>query len=555
MKKYLLSIVILLLSAIVAAAQTDISKKAESMLIDAVTDLNNNDFEKAYDKLSAIVDADPSNDAAYFYLAQCMIAKGNIAQAEKFLVEASRLDTANFWYNERLAALYSAQNKVSQAVATYEKMRDAEPKNIDITYELVNLYARQGNMDKVIQMLDEIENVAGKSEPVTRAKFDVLLRMNKPAEAFAALESFNEDFSSPEILTQMGDFKASEGADSLAMTYYEQALEVEAGYPSAVIGKAETYRGMGMAAEYFDTMKEFTGNSLINPSPKAAYIQNLIRNYPQDFNRNHRAEIDGMIEDCVEAHPADSAILRMAGSYYYSTNQYPKAKEKLETAFDCYPEDIMTAFLYTQALSYMEYWDDLEAASDKALRRFPDVYDFYQLKTMALFNLKNFNGIVETAEAMIKTAPKDSAVCLFAYNMMGDAYHEMNNVKKAYKAYDKALKINPDYAPVLNNYAYYLSLEGKNLKKAYAMSKKTIEQEPDNATYLDTFAWILHIQGKDLEAKSFFKHAMLYGGKDSSNILDHYATVLSALGEDSTAKIYRDLAKKRAEEEMEEAAR
>lgn len=554
MKKYLLSLVILLLPMVLATAQTDISKNAESMLIDAVTDLNDNKIDTALDKLSAIVDADPSNDAAYYYLAECMIARGNAAQAEKFLLEATRLDSSNFWYNEKLAMLYSAQNKVAQAVATYEKMKEAEPKNVDITYELVNLYARQGKMDKVIESLDEIESVMGKSEPITRAKFDVLLRMNKPAEAFAALESFNEDFSSPEILTQMGDFKASEGADSLAMVYYDQALEVESDYPSAVIGKAETYRGMGMASEYFQTLKGFTGNAEINPVPKAAYIQNTIRNYTQDFSRNHRAQIDEMIEDCVEAHPADSSMLRMAGSYYYSTNQYPKAKEKLEMAFDCYPEDIMNALLYTQALSYMEYWEDLKTASDKALGRFPEIYDFYQLKIMAMFNLKDFEGIIQASESMIKAAPKDSAVCLYAYNMIGDSYHEMNNVKKAYKAYDKALKINPDYAPVLNNYAYYLSLEGKNLKKAYAMSKKTIEQEPDNATYLDTFAWILHIQGKDLEAKSIFKHAMLYGGKDSSNILDHYATVLSALGEDSTAKIYKDLAKKKAEEE-EEAAR
>ncbi len=91
---------------------------------------------------------------------------------------------------------------------------------------------------------------------------------------------------------------------------------------------------------------------------------------------------------------------------------------------------------------------------------------------------------------------------------------------------------------MLNNYAYYLSEEGRKLKKAYAMSKKTVEAEPDNATYLDTFGWILHLMGKDLEAKPFFKHAMLYGGKDSAVILDHYAEVLYALKEYDLAQVY-----------------
>jgi Tfp pilus assembly protein PilF len=105
------------------------------------------------------------------------------------------------------------------------------------------------------------------------------------------------------------------------------------------------------------------------------------------------------------------------------------------------------------------------------------------------------------------------------------------------------LKLDSSYAPVLNNYAYYLSLEGKKLKKAYTMSKKTVEAEPDNATYLDTFAWILHLMGKDLEAKPFFKHAMLYGGKDSAVMLDHYAEVLYVLGEYDLAQVYWSQAK------------
>jgi len=126
---------------------------------------------------------------------------------------------------------------------------------------------------------------------------------------------------------------------------------------------------------------------------------------------------------------------------------------------------------------------------------------------------------------------------------MGDVYHEIGETKKAYKAYETALKINPNYAPVLNNYAYYLSEEGRNLKTALKMSKKTADLEPDNPTYLDTYGWILHLMGNDAEAKPVFKHAMLYGGKESVVIMDHYAEVLYALGEYDLAKVYWNQAK------------
>jgi tetratricopeptide (TPR) repeat protein len=98
---------------------------------------------------------------------------------------------------------------------------------------------------------------------------------------------------------------------------------------------------------------------------------------------------------------------------------------------------------------------------------------------------------------------------------------------------------------VLNNYAYYLSMEGKNLKKALAMSGKTIEAAPDNSTYLDPYGWILYLLGKPDQAKTHFKKAMLYGGKDSAVILDHYAEVLYALEEYDMAFVYWNLARQK----------
>ena len=117
----------------------------------------------------------------------------------------------------------------------------------------------------------------------------------------------------------------------------------------------------------------------------------------------------------------------------------------------------------------------------------------------------------------------------------------MGKKNKAYKTYGKALKLDPQYTPVLNNYAYYLSLDKRCLAKAEKMSRITIEKEPDNPTYLDTYGWILFLRGKAKEAKPYFKHAMLYGGKDSAVVLMHFSLVLDKLGEKDLATYYRNL--------------
>ena len=65
--------------------------------------------------------------------------------------------------------------------------------------------------------------------------------------------------------------------------------------------------------------------------------------------------------------------------------------------------------------------------------------------------------------------------------------------------FDEVLKINPNDILVLNNYAYYLSVERRDLDKAEEMSYKTVKAEPNNATYLDTYAWILFEKGNYAE--------------------------------------------------------
>ena len=201
---------------------------------------------------------------------------------------------------------------------------------------------------------------------------------------------------------------------------------------------------------------------------------------------------------------------------------------------------------------YAEQWEDLSREGRKAFDRFPQETAFLEMASVGDFNREDYDSVLQLCDKVLETAPQDSSKTLRAWSTIGDIWHRKGDAKKAYKAYDKALKINPNYIYVLNNYAYYLSMEGRNLKKAYEMSKKTIEAEPDNSTYLDTFGWILYLQGKALEAKPFFKHAMLYGGKDSAVILDHYAEVLYELKEYDLAFVYWDLALQKKDEDLPE---
>jgi tetratricopeptide (TPR) repeat protein len=296
-------------------------------------------------------------------------------------------------------------------------------------------------------------------------------------------------------------------------------------------------------SDYFKTVEPFFSSLDVPVSSKSMYIGSITRTIDPKILQLHRAGFDSLVVLAVSTHPSDTTILTSAGTYYYATGRTEEAGKWLKASADAAPESLGQTAAYVQYLSLQKKWEELRQRAMAGYERFHELA-FLDYANMASYELKDYDAVIANSQYLISRFPKDKDLCLGAWAMMGDAMHSKGDAKGAFKAYDKALKINPAYAPVLNNYAYYLSLEGKKLKKAYNMSRKTIEAEPDNATYLDTFAWILHLLGRDLEAKPFFKHAMLYVGKESAVILEHYATVLEALGETDSAQLYRNMAKR-----------
>ena len=518
------------------------SRLVEGRLIEAVAAYDAGSYQQARRALLTLSSLAPDNDAVFYYLGLCDAELGDLEEAETFLRKAVELDPHNYWYKDRLAALYSATGKPELTIGIYESLLEDYPKRTELYYGLVNLYARQNQPEKVLETLDTIELLSGRNEMVALTKYDLLLSQNKPEEAFRVLEDYNREFTSSRVLSAMGDFKLAEYEDSLALAYYEEALEYDPSAAQALLGKAEIMRMRRSYPAFFATVNEIVSSPDLPPQPKVQYLTSILQHGDPRMLQSWHFQVDSLVDRCVATHPSDSTVLQFAGSYYYTNGDNDKARANLLRYKETSPDSYGAHAIWVQFLASVEDWDALLTDSEEAFRRFPDELAFLDMKSVAYYNKGDFERLVQENERIIRLAPKDTSVTLRAWANIGDAYHMMGQTRKAYQAYEKALKINPRYAPVLNNYAYYLSEEGRKLRKALAMSRITIEKEPDNPTYLDTLGWILYLLGRSEEAKPYFKHAMLYGGKDSATILSHYAEVLYSLGENDVAKVYENLA-------------
>lgn len=384
-------------------------------MVDAVQLFADGDVAAARSAFEKMHARDTTDDAVNYYLGLCEYSLGREATAEQHFLAAMRQDSTNCWYIHALATMYDAQRRTIEAGTMCEKLVKMKPQH----------------------------------------------------------------YRNPYTLTSIADAKAGTRQDSLAIKYYQEALDLDPEYAPAEIGLAEAMRLRGNYPGYFLSLGRFIESTQVSGKIKSSYMKTLLDNVDSRFWWVWSEQLGKLVDRCEEMHPDD---------------------------IQSHVNQIQMCFFKRDTTAWMNECEKL---------------------------------------VPLARAQKDTTNLMLALSVIGDTWHNRGNARKAYETYDEALKVKPDEVSILNNYAYFLSLEKKKLRKALKMSRTTIELEPDNATYLDTYGWILYLLGKPKEAKPHFKRAMIYGGKDSAVVLEHYSIVLDALGEKDLSTYYRNLSEQK----------
>jgi tetratricopeptide (TPR) repeat protein len=90
---------------------------------------------------------------------------------------------------------------------------------------------------------------------------------------------------------------------------------------------------------------------------------------------------------------------------------------------------------------------------------------------------------------------------------LGMIHESEKNYPKAQEAYEKVLKINPNFPPAANNLAYIYAERGGNIDVAMNLAQKAKEQAPNDPHISDTLGWIYYKKNVPGRAVAYLKEA------------------------------------------------
>jgi len=119
--------------------------------------------------------------------------------------------------------------------------------------------------------------------------------------------------------------------------------------------------------------------------------------------------------------------------------------------------------------------------------------------------------------------------------LQGVVYERKGDLSNAVKGYEKALALNPRFAPAANNLAYLYSEHGGDKNRALALAELAKEMAPEEPRISDTLGWILYRRGVYQRALTLLKES---ASKlpDNVEVQYHLGMTYAKLGDTNSAR-------------------
>jgi tetratricopeptide (TPR) repeat protein len=502
------------------------------------------DYKKATQFFLDYLVYDRRNAAVHYELSRLFMEAQDGPMALSFARRAYRLDSANKWYAHSLAEAFMVNHRYDSAVVFYDKLLKWQPRDIDITFNKAMALSRGHQFASAIELFDSLENQVGVFEEINYQKYRIFLRMNMFAQAAAEVQKLVRQ--KPEEIRYYGMLaEVYEAAQDSVHTrqYYEKMLSLDSTHPRALIALANMERKQGNLNQYQNYLTQAFQSPHYNLDEKIAYVYPYLKLVEVDTSLLY----DGLqlSQWIIDSHPQEPKAMALRADMFAqgrlmdSALYYYKKAVKSQQA----PFSVWYQLLWIQ--SQQQHVDSLLKYGTIAVKQFPEEFMAYFFQGLAYYFKRDASQSISTLRKGLQYAA-DKRFEADAYAILGDSYHQLGDYTLRDQSYKAVLNIRPDDHVVLNNWSFYLAIQGTQLHLAASMSKRSIELQPDSPTYIDTYAYILFKQGKYKDAKHWMEQALNHDtAQNNPTILEHYGDILYYLKDRVGAMHYWELAKQK----------
>ena len=521
--------------------QKEASKEAD-LFAKGVIQKEAGNTDQALDFFTKALQVDPDDPAALFEKAKLLSANGQTSEAYELAKKATLLDKKNRWYKAVYGKIAQQEGKYDEYVKAYEQLVEQYPNDLNLLNELAYAYIFTGDYRKAAVEYDKIEEQVGISEPLIMQKVKIYSQLGDYQSGVKEYEKLiSTNPQETRYYALLAEYCTQNKMDDKAIWAYQQIEKINPDDPYVHISLADFYRKRNNYQKSFDELKLGMENKQLDLQTKIKLLSTYYSGSLDEIQKKQALELSQIL---IKVHPDDPMAKSLYASLLYQNEEYKQARA---LTAEVLKQDSLNYAVWEQLLfcdMYLNSYENLAHESDKVIDLFPNQPLPYLMNGIAYYQLKKYEKAANSLETGKEFVAGNQKLMEEFYNYLGEIYYQLKNYDACFQAYDKVLSINPSNSIVLNNYAYYLSLQRLKLSKAEQMARHAVNLDPKNVNNIDTYAWVLYQEGNYEQALKWQDEAIKNGGDTNRTVLEHYGKILEKLGRSNEAKEYFQKAKK-----------
>lgn len=430
------------------------------------------------------------------------------------------------WHFKQAADIHQELKLFKRAAEILQELHERKPESPDPLYRLVGLYIQTQSYDKALESLDDLQALKGVEPDINLQKKQIYLELGELDKAVGELDvlidafpaDFNYQLEKAEVLA--ANDRYDDARDIWLAIVKEYSVQSVAN-----LRLARYYQDQGDYEKSYSYLKVAMGSEELDIDDKVAVLINMYSLSAEDSSLTAKAY--ELVDLTISSAPLDPRSWSVKGDFLLRDGRLEEAHEAFAKAVELpggTKYEIWQQMLVINA--ELGNWDRLQQEGEKTIELFPAQSFPYLLAGLAYLQDSSPEKAVEWLEGGLDLTYGNKALQGQFYSYIAQAYHQLEKHKESDDAFESALRIDPNNASNLNNYAFYLSERNEKLEKALSMTQKSNQISRDNPVFLDTWAWVLFRLERYDEALEIQEKAISLMNTPESELLEHLGDIL-----------------------------
>jgi len=392
-------------------------------------------YDKAITALEKCQKIQPDNAVVFFELGKNYLAQKNYLKAYTSFEKATQIDPTNKWFWVGLYDVCYETKDYIQAIVIVNKLIEFKK---EYKEDLVSLYMNTQQFDKALELINELNDTAGKSD----------LRDNYKAQILREAKYQNSEKSN--LLEQIKKYPKEE-SNYIALIYLysesnqeEKALEIakklETEIPSSEWAQVSLFKFHLNNNDGVNAVKAM--NRVLNSKKIDDKIKHRMLNEFLIFSTD-KPQFDADLEKAISYFDTNSTVKvpKEIGKFYHNKKNWDKAIQFYELHLKSNPEDIEILLLLFDVYTEKQQFDVLAKKAESTTELFPLQPQFYYFAGLANNQLKNFKKAAAILETGLDYLVDDKVLEINFYIQLGQAYSGLGDNAKKESYFIKADKL------------------------------------------------------------------------------------------------------------------